>query len=101
MYEIRVITAYISEYKRSFVVRQTVLLLLSVSLALAAPAAANACGMPLDARIASEQALIVFSGGRETIITSAQLFSEEGGAAVIFPVPGIPEVDVLPGAMLF
>jgi hypothetical protein len=101
MYEIKVLTAYISRYNYSFVLRQTVLLLLSVFVALAAPTAALACGMPLDARIPSEQALIVHTGGRETIVTSVQLLSEKGGAAVVFPVPGIPEVDVLPSAMLF
>ncbi|HEX5692641.1 MAG TPA: DUF2330 domain-containing protein, partial [Roseiflexaceae bacterium] len=39
--------------------------------------------------------------GRETIITSVQLLSEKGGAAVVFPVPGVPEVDVFPSTRLF
>jgi hypothetical protein len=57
--------------------------------------------MPLDARIPSEQALIVFKDGREEIITSVQLLSDKAGAAVIFPVPGIPEVSALAGETLF
>lgn len=101
MGEMRVITAYMQRYKRLCVLRQSVLLLLSLSLWLAAPAAARACGMPLDARIPSEQALIVFSAGREEIITSVQLLSDKPGAAVIFPVPGVPQVSVLPSATLF
>jgi hypothetical protein len=57
--------------------------------------------MPLDARIPSEQALIIFSGGRQEIITSVQLLSDKGGAAVVFPVPAVPEVSVLQGTTLF
>ena len=60
-----------------------------------------ACGMPLDARIPSEQALILFSDGREEIITSVQILSDKPGAAVIFPVPGVPEVEVLSSDSLF
>jgi hypothetical protein len=57
--------------------------------------------MPLDARIPSEQALITFAGGREQIITSVQILSDKPGAAVIFPVPGIPEVEALSSDTLF
>jgi hypothetical protein len=57
--------------------------------------------MPLDARIPSEQALITFAGGREEIITSVQILSDKPGAAVIFPVPGIPEVEALASDTLF
>jgi hypothetical protein len=57
--------------------------------------------MPLDARIPSEQALIIFAGGREQIITSVQILSDKPGAAVIFPVPGRPEVEALSSDTLF
>jgi Uncharacterized protein conserved in bacteria (DUF2330) len=101
MRERTVITAYTSRHKHSFVLRQTVLLLLTLSAWLAVPSAARACGMPLDARIPSEQALITFAGGREQIITSVQILSDKPGAAVIFPVPGIPKVEALPSDTLF
>src|SRR5215471_2780419 len=68
---------------------------------LAVPAAAYGCGMPLGARIPSEQALIVFAGGHEEIISSVQLMSDKPGAAVIFPVPGVPQVSALPSDTLF
>ena len=70
-------------------------LILVALLAALAPVAALACGMPLSARIPSEQALIVFANGREEIITSVHLRSDKPGAAVVFPVPGVPEVDEL------
>jgi hypothetical protein len=57
--------------------------------------------MPLEARIPSEQALIIFRGGRQEIITSVQILSDKPGAAVIFPVPGIPEVEALSSDTLF
>lgn len=66
-----------------------------------APAVAEACGMPLEARIPSEQALVTFANGREEIITSVQLQSDAPGAAVVFPVPGEPEVSALPSNTLF
>ena len=101
MREGTVITAYTSRHNRSFVLRQSVLLLLMLLIWLAAPAAVVACGMPLDARIPSEQALILFAGGRQEIITSVQILSDKPGAAVIFPVPGIPEVEALSSDSLF
>jgi hypothetical protein len=64
-------------------------------LAWALPSGVLACGMPLSARIPAEQALIVFANGREEIITSVQLKSDGPGAAVIFPVPGVPDVSVI------
>ena len=70
-------------------------------LLLALPAGALACGMPLAARIPSEQALITFANGREQIIASVQLEADKPGAAVIFPVPAAPEVGVLERADLF
>src|SRR5262245_35448153 len=101
MRERLVITAYISRHKHSFVLRKSVLLLLTLLAWLAVPAAVLACGMPLDARIPSEQALITYVGGREEIITSVQILSDKPGAAVIFPVPGIPEVEALASDTLF
>src|SRR5437899_523729 len=101
MRERTVITTYTSRDKRFLVLRKTVLLLPTLLAWLAAPTAARACGMPLDARIPSEQALIIFAGGREQIITSVQILSDKPGAAVIFPIPGIPEVEALPSEALF
>lgn len=75
--------------------------LLAVLLALATPAPAAACGLPLQARIPAEQALISYANGREEIITSVQIASDAPGAAVIFPVPGVPEVSVLEDDALF
>lgn len=57
--------------------------------------------MPLAARIPSEQALIIFAGGRQEIITSVNLESDQPGAAVIFPVPGNPEVSTIRGTAVF
>ena len=66
-------------------------------LALLTPLEAIACGMPLRARIPAEQALIIYSGDRQQIITSVQLEATEPGAAVVFPVPGVPEVELISG----
>ncbi len=65
--------------------------LIAVLVLLGAPRA-QACGLPLEAQIPFEQALVSFAGGREEIVTSVQL--EGGGrrAAVVFPVPGVPRV---------
>ena len=46
----------------------------------------------IGARIPSEQALIIFAGGREEILTSVQLLSDKPGAAVL---------DLLGGEKLF
>ncbi len=75
--------------------------LISLVVFFAIPGASYACGMPLGATIPSEQALIIYTNGRQEIITSVQLESEQAGAAVIFPVPGVPEVDVLKNDDLF
>lgn len=76
-------------------------LVLVALLAALVPLTALACGMPLSARIPSEQALIVFANGREEIITSVHLRSDKPGAAVVFPVPGVPEVSALENDQLF
>src|SRR5262245_55977918 len=76
-------------------------LVLVALLAAVAPVEAWACGMPLAARIPSEQALLVFANGREEIITSVHLQSDQPGAAVIFPVPGVPEVSTIRGTAVF
>src|SRR5215211_1292427 len=65
------------------------------------PGQALGCGMPLAARIPAEQALIQFINGREEIVTSVQLQADRPGAAVIFPVPGVPEVSALGNNDLF
>ena len=70
------------------------------------PSQALACGMPVgangsDVSIPSEQALIVFANQREEIITTVNLHSEKPGAAVVFPVPGVPEVDAIQSDDLF
>jgi hypothetical protein len=57
------------------------------------PSAASACGIPLNARIASERALLVFDGQSVSMTTSMGLEPTEPNAAVIFPVPAAPEVD--------
>lgn len=57
------------------------------------PALALACGLPLDARINAEQALLIYVDGRQQLITSVDLSEVGGRAAVLFPVPGEPEVD--------
>ena len=77
--------------------RRTLLLIVAVVAGtLAVPAAALACGMPLEAEITREQALIVHDGSEETIVASLDL--EPGGdAAVVFPIPAEGEVDVVEG----
>jgi hypothetical protein len=90
----------ISNYMSRSSVR-TILILIVLVMIIAAPAVASACGMPLEARIPSEQALIVFADGRQEIITSVQLESESDRAAVVFPVPGVPEVSVLESDEIF
>jgi hypothetical protein len=70
--------------------RLPIVLLLAVLLALG-PSAALACGLPLDARIASEQALLVLDGPRQQLIASVDLRDAAPDAAVIFPVPAAPE----------
>lgn len=62
------------------------------------PPAASACGLPFQASIAAEQALIIYAEGRQQIITAVQLEDISGQAAIVFPVPGIPEVDQPPGS---
>jgi hypothetical protein len=81
MCERKVIVIFAARHKQAFVLRKIVLLCVLLFL-LARPAAARACGMPLDAHIPAEQALIVFTGGREEIITSVRLQSDKPGAMV-------------------
>jgi len=100
MRERKVISIYTSRHRQAFVLLKVVLLLILLFV-LTSPVTTYACGMPLDARIPSEQALIVFTGGRQEIITSVQLLSDKPGAAVIFPVPGEPTVGEVPSEALF
>lgn len=67
----------------------------------ATPIAALACGMPLNARIPAEQALILHNQGQQEIIASFALDSDAPNAAVIFPVPSIPTVSEGPSQELF
>lgn len=73
----------------------------AVLLGLGAPALAAACGLPLGGRIVAEQALISYANGRQELITSVRLQSDQPGAAVIFPVPSAPEVSLVGQAGLF
>lgn len=83
--------------------RNRTLLTLLVALAALAPQAALACGMPFDASIAHEQALLIVDGERQQLIMSLQLHQAAPDAAVVLPVPGIPEQVDQPagGDMLF
>ena len=65
-------------------------LLLAALLALL-PGAALACGMPFEARITYEQALLVVDGPRQQLVASVELRDAAPNAAVIFPVPTTPE----------
>lgn len=58
-----------------------------------APAAALACGIPLEARITFERALLIDAGPRKQLITTVDLSAASPNAAVIFPVPAAPTVD--------
>jgi hypothetical protein len=100
MGERKVSSSALQRHKQALVLRSIVLLPMLLGW-LATPAAIWACGMPLDAQIPSEQALIIFSGGREEIIPSLQLQSDKPGAAVIFPVPSEPTISAGPSENLF
>lgn len=89
-----------------YLVPRPVVVGIALLLMLGWPSQALACGMPFgangtDVRIPSEQALIVFANQREEIITTVNLNSEKPGAAVVFPVPGVPEVDAIQSDDLF
>lgn len=65
-------------------------MLLAALLALA-PALARACGLPLEARISYEQALLIVEGRRQQLIATVDLRDAAPDAGVVFPVPGLPE----------
>jgi hypothetical protein len=70
--------------------------LVTVALALAAPADACACGVALQATVARERALVIQRPGREEIVASFDLRSDGSGrAAVVLPVPGDPAVQAV------
>ena len=78
------------------------LLALIATLLALAPSAALACGLPLGAQITFEQALLIVDGPRQQMITSVRLSEAAPDAAVLFPVPGTPQVDQpTGGAALF
>jgi hypothetical protein len=64
---------------------------LAAALLALAPSAALACGLPLEARITGEQALLILDGPRQQLVASVGLADAAPGAAVIFPVPAVPE----------
>jgi Uncharacterized protein conserved in bacteria (DUF2330) len=57
----------------------------------AAAAPAGACGMPLEAMVPAEQALISHAGGREELTLKVVLDTTGPGAALVTPVPGVPD----------
>ena len=57
------------------------------------PGLSLACGIPLEARITFERALLITDGVSQQLITSVDLSAANPNAAVIFPVPGTPTVD--------
>jgi hypothetical protein len=57
------------------------------------PADACGCGVAIEAEVNSEAALVVASPGKEEIILSLDLASSsDERAAVVLPVPGVPDV---------
>jgi hypothetical protein len=68
-------------------------ILLAAILIALAPGAARACGIPLEARITFERALLISAGDSQQLITTVSLSAASPGAAVIFPVPAAPTVD--------
>ncbi len=64
----------------------------------AAPAGACACGIAIDASVSEETALVIEGPGEEEIVMSLDLASDgPERAAVVVPVPGIPEVKAVTG----
>ena len=62
----------------------------------AQPADACGCGIAIEAEVNSEAGLVVASPGREEIILSLDLASSsDERAAVVLPVPGVPEVAAI------
>ena len=61
-----------------------------------APARACGCGIALQASVTRERALVIQKAGREEIIASFDLRSDDNGrAAVVLPVPGDPTVEAI------
>jgi hypothetical protein len=77
-------------------------ILIALLLALA-PMSALACGLPLEARITREQALLIVDGERQQLVATVGLSDAAPDAAVIFPVPAAPDAVDQPagGAELF
>ncbi len=60
------------------------------------PADACGCGVAIEAEVNSEAGLVVASPGKEEIILSLDLASSsDERAAVVLPVPGVPEVAAI------
>jgi hypothetical protein len=60
-------------------------------------APACGCGVVLRARIPTEQALVSYREGTETIVPGLSLTDVAPHSAVLFPVPGLPRVRALSG----
>ena len=85
-----------SRTERLWMPRQTLaaLLVLLALLMLAPPTLA--CGLPIGAGIDREQALLVQQGTAQQMIVSVNLLRSAPEAAVIFPVPAPPQVQLAP-----
>ncbi|MEI7770910.1 MAG: DUF2330 domain-containing protein, partial [Chloroflexales bacterium] len=74
-----------------------VVMTLAILIALA-PGLSRACGLPLEARITFERALLISDGASQQLITSVDLSAAGPNAAVVFPVPAASTVDQPAGA---
>ena len=64
----------------------------------ASPAGACACGIAIEATVSEESALVIERPGEEQIVLSLDLSSDGSErAAVVLPVPGLPEVAAVEG----
>ncbi len=62
----------------------------------AGPAAACGCGVAIEATVDQESGLVIEHPGSEEIVLGLDLTSDGSGrAAVVLPVPGVPEVDAI------
>jgi hypothetical protein len=64
-------------------------------LASVAPASACACGVAIEADVAYEQALVSWDGRREAITVKLDFENAGKRAAVLFPVPSRPHVELV------
>jgi hypothetical protein len=64
----------------------------AIALIVGAPAPACGCGIALESSVPRERALIVHTGGRETLVMSFDLLARGDRPAVVLPVPARPAV---------